>query len=264
MQRYLKRAIALAAAIVWPLDAALSSDEWVVHRNLRYGFSISYPRSAFAIEKISEAGDGQIFYAAALDARLLVGAIPNHDGYSPTSYAEYIASHSYSGYTISYRKIGSSWLALSGRDEKRIFYEKVQFSCGGRLLSSFAMIYPISSSAQVNPVIERIENSFRSARNCTSAPVSALAVPAPGANAPSRKMPSVTKGRSASSAPLAHGSRHQKKAQVPKHRSDPRRLARRKFTRGREVIVVLRRKTPPYDLRFVRGYVATNRVKSFD
>ena len=267
MTHYLTAATAIVAALLWPLDAARSGDDWVVHQNARYGFSISYPASLFAIEKTSEAGDGHIFYAAKLDARLLAGVLVNQDDHSPASYLDFIANRSYPGYTISYRKLGSSWFALSGQNGEKIFYEKVQFSCSGRLISSFAVIYPISSRTVINPVIERMEDSFRSARHCSSGPIKALAPPAPPprAKAPLRKAAQATKRRPASRYPhFAHGPRAQKRAHKFTKRRDPRRLAQRRYAKGRPVIVVLRRTTPPYDLRFVRGYVATKRFDALN
>jgi hypothetical protein len=259
MTHYRTGAMALVAALLWPLDAAHSSDDWVVHENARYGLRISFPASLFAIEKTSEAGDGHIFYAAKLDARLLAGVLENQDGHSPASYLDYIFNRSYPGYTISYKKLGSSWFALSGKDAKKIFYEKVQFSCSGRLISSFAVIYPIATRAAIDPVIERMEDSFRSARHCSLGPINALAPPAPPLRAkePLRKADHATKRRPAPrDRHFAHQPRVQKRAQKFTTRSEPRRSAQRRYAKGRPVIIVLRRRTPPYDLRFVRGYVA--------
>jgi hypothetical protein len=47
-----------------------------------------------------------------------------------------------------------------------VFYEKVMFSCGGRIISSFALIYPISSKAMFDPIVEGIEKTFRPGQNC--------------------------------------------------------------------------------------------------
>ena len=144
----------------------LSQEGWKVHNNSRYGFSFSYPASIFALGQTSEAGDAHIFDAPRQDARLLVGALVNHDGYTPTSYFNYVASRSYADYAITYRKVGPSWFAISGEKDGKIFYEKVQFSCNSRLISSFALIYPAASKRVIDPVIERMEDTFRSARNC--------------------------------------------------------------------------------------------------
>ena len=58
---------------------------------------------------------------------------------------------------------------LSGEANGRIFYEKVMVTCGGRLINSFAMIYPIDQRHIFDPIVERVEDTFRPARDCKRA-----------------------------------------------------------------------------------------------
>ena len=139
---------------------------WTQYRNDRYGFTLEYPSDLFEVERTTEAGDGTVFIAAKDDARLLVGALVNDHGFDPESYKQYIARKSYAEYRISYRPMGGSWFVLSGDTQTRMFYEKVMFSCGGRLINSFALVYPIEQRHIYDPVIERIEDSFRPGRRC--------------------------------------------------------------------------------------------------
>ena len=152
--------------------------DWHTHHNPRYGFSLSYPKSVFSLEKTSEAGDGHLFSSRREKARLITGVIVNSERHNPADYLKYVQARSYGNYKITYRKSGESWFAISGTRGGLIFYEKVQFSCGGKLISSFAVIYPTASQRTINPIIERMENSFRSARYCDGAAVSARSVPA--------------------------------------------------------------------------------------
>jgi hypothetical protein len=119
-----------------------------------------------APERRAEGGDGEVFVGARGQARLLVGALENADGHSVASYMSYIRRQSYPAYDIDYAPRGRTWFVLSGEDGANVFYEKVMFSCGGRLISSFALIYPIGSKAQFDPIVEGIEKSFRPAENC--------------------------------------------------------------------------------------------------
>jgi hypothetical protein len=155
-------------AVLVSSAVGLGQEGWRVHTNSRYGFSLAYPTSIFELRRTSEAGDGHLFEAPRQDARLLVGVIVNQEGYSPSSYFSFVATQSYAGYAITYRKIGPSWFAISGQKDGKIFYEKVQFSCNSRLISSFALIYPAASQRVINPTIERMEDTFRSARNCSA------------------------------------------------------------------------------------------------
>lgn len=159
-------ALLISITLLTSTSAAMGQEKWRVYNNVRYGFSLTYPASIFELEKTSQAGDAHIFNAPRQNARLLVGVIVNYDGYTPASYFNYVASRSYVDYAITYRKIGPSWFAISGQNADRIFYEKVQFSCNSRFINSFALIYPVSRQRVINPIIERMENTFRSARNC--------------------------------------------------------------------------------------------------
>ena len=89
---------------------------------------------------------------------------------------DYIARHSYGAYKLGYRRLGQTLFVLSGEGNGRIFYEKVMFTCGGRLINSFAMIYPIDKRHVFDPIVERVEDSFRPARDCKRA---GLALPPP-------------------------------------------------------------------------------------
>jgi hypothetical protein len=206
--------------------AAAAAQDWRQYRNERYGFTLQYPPDLFVTERAAEAGDGQVFSSSVDDARLLVGALPNESAYTPTTYQEYIARHSYPDYQIDYRRTGGSWFALSGEGRGRIFYEKVMFTCGGRLITSFAMVYPSAQRRLFDPVVERIEDSFRPATDCQRAGLAPTPTPRPAL-----------------------------KAQLPRGERSALadRIARK---RGHDVIVVLRRTTPPYDRKVLRGYVS--------
>jgi hypothetical protein len=206
---------------------------WTEYRNERFGFNLRYPGDLFELEKASEAGDGQVFVSRDGEARLLVGALPNDRGQSPAAYQDSIARQSYAGYRIDYRRLAGSWFVLSGEGNGKTFYEKVIFSCAGRLINSFAMIYPTDQRRVFDPIVEGIEASFRPARDCD--------------------------GRAAAgpqqTAPLQHRNAEQGAGRAPRGARSAMadRIARQ---RGRDVIVVLRRSSPPYDYKIVRGYAS--------
>ncbi len=48
-----------------------------------------------------------------------------------------------------------------------MIYEKVMFSCAGKVINSFAVVYPIAERSFYDPIVETIEDSFRpSAAGC--------------------------------------------------------------------------------------------------
>ena len=230
---------ALALASLLALSATAEARDpsagtgWTEYRNDRFGFSLRYPSHIFSVERTAEAGDGQVFVAQESDARLLVGALANDSGYTPAAYQEFVARRSYGSFEIGYRRLGGTWFVLSGEGNGKTFYEKVMFSCGGRTINSFAMIYPTEQRHVFDPIVEGIEDTFRPGRECGQHSASP---PAPATK---------------------QGTLHRRPPRN-RHHAGPRSeladsIARR---RGHDVIVVLRRTGPPYDYRVLRGYAS--------
>jgi hypothetical protein len=227
----------LTMMLVWwgPAAAQDQADPWRNYTNERYGFSLVVPSHVLAVEKKSDAGDGLVFASKDDEARLLVGTMKNTDARTPRSYQDFIVHQSYADYTITYRRGGDSWFVLSGEGNGKIFYEKVMFSCGSELISSFALIYPAEQRRTFDPIVEKIEDSFRPATRC-------------GPRA-------ATKATPRRGAPQVAARPHRRPiSQAPGSRSAlADRIARE---RGSDVIVILRRTGPPYDRKIVRGYVS--------
>src|SRR5262245_33707546 len=139
---------------------------WAPYVNERFGFAFRYPADLFEPERSTAAGDGEVFAEVGGHGRLLVGAFANLDGHSVASYMSYIRSKSYSDYAIDYAPRGQTWFVLSGANDRNVFYEKVMFSCSGRVISSFALVYPIASKAMFDPIVEGIEKTFRPGQDC--------------------------------------------------------------------------------------------------
>jgi hypothetical protein len=200
------------------------------YRNDKYGFSLQYPADVFVLERTAEAGDGQVYVARDADARLLVGALINDSRFSPSGYRDYLAKQSYSQYQIEYQPLGQTWFVLSGQGNGKMFYEKVMFSCGGRLINSFAMVYPTDQRQTFDPIVEDIEKTFRPGQDCKRAGLPA-------------DRPERAASRPRDRSRFTSGERSGMADRIAK-------------SRGQDVIVILRRTSPPYDRKVVRGYVS--------
>jgi hypothetical protein len=118
----------------------------VPYRNDRFGFQLQIPADVFIKHRAADAGDG--------DSK-------NVDRYSPASYQRFLAHQSYPGLHIDYAPVGGSWAVLSGTQGSRMVYEKVMFTCGGHVINSFALVYPIAERDVFDPIMEAMEDSFR-------------------------------------------------------------------------------------------------------
>jgi hypothetical protein len=133
---------------------------WRDYRNEHLGITAVYPSRVFRFERASTAGDGELFVSKDGRARLLIGAMENHDHFSPESYQRFIASQSYPGLKVDYSPVRGTWTVLSGTMGETMVYEKAMFSCGGRVISSFAMTYPVEQRSLYDRIVERIEHTF--------------------------------------------------------------------------------------------------------
>jgi hypothetical protein len=130
------------------------------------GFAYSYPRDLFARTE----GDGKpsfhYFSSESSEAKFLVGGWDNSSGQSPESLKRWMMQN-VGGYDeLTYLPRGRSWFVLSGYRGDTIYYEKVMFSCRDRLVTVFAITYPVNQREIYDPIVERMENDFHPARYC--------------------------------------------------------------------------------------------------
>ena len=133
------------------------------YRNERHGFSLSYPAGAFAPmpQQPPATGEGRVFVSRDGNARLLAGALPNADGASLRDYRALVLQQSYPGAALDYAPVGATWFVLSGTRDGMMFYERVTFTCGGRLINSWAMLYPAADRRLYDRIVEQVARSYR-------------------------------------------------------------------------------------------------------
>lgn len=140
--------------------AAAQGAETATYRNTRYGFTLSYPHSQFQPqEPLVE--EGRVWVSRDGNARILAGALPNADGMSLQEYREYVLKESYSGANVDYAPLRDNWFVLSGVRDGVMFYERVTFTCGGRLINSWAMLYPAADRRVYDRIVEQVARSYR-------------------------------------------------------------------------------------------------------
>jgi hypothetical protein len=153
-------------AAVRPSAQALGQEEIATYFNQLYGFTLNYPTAHFKPkEPLSD--KGRVWVSHDGNAQLLAGALPNPDGMTLEDYRKFVIEQSYPGASIDYAPVRDSWFVLSGTRDGTIFYERVTFTCGGRLINSWAMLYPATERNIYDRIVERVAKTYRAgARNC--------------------------------------------------------------------------------------------------
>lgn len=146
--------------------AAQGQEEIATYTNKRFGFRLSYPTVRFKPqEPLSE--EGRLWVSHDGGARLLAGALPNAEAMVLKDYRDFVLRESYAGAEIDYAPMRDTWFVLSGTREGTIFYERVTFTCGGKRINSWAMLYPASEREVYNRVVEQVARSYRAGEsNC--------------------------------------------------------------------------------------------------
>lgn len=159
-------ATSCAAALLAVLLAggmAVATDwrrDWATLRNERHGFLIAYPSDVFQQAGESNTDEGRVLYSRDGKAQLLVGAFANEEATTLEDYRDYLMQENYAGAHIEYAPMRGKWFVLSGTIGDREFYERVSFTCGGKLINSWAMIYPKAERRFYNRVVEAVARTY--------------------------------------------------------------------------------------------------------
>lgn len=151
----------LIAAVVKLSAASALAQDFATYRNERHGFSLSYPAGTFAELPQQTNTEGRVFVSRDGNARLLAGALPNADGMGLRDYRSLLLKESYPGAQIDYAPMRENWFVLSGTRDGVMFYERVTFTCGGRLINSWAMLYPSAERRLYDGIVEHVARSYR-------------------------------------------------------------------------------------------------------
>jgi hypothetical protein len=140
--------------------ARVRLDNWATVTNTRHGFEIAYPSDMFEQKEAPKTDEGGVFVSKDGKAKLLVGAFENADNQSLEEYRKFLISDQYAGAKIDYAPVSARWFVLSGERNDETFYERVSFTYGGKLINSWAMIYPTSAHKTYDRVVEAVARTY--------------------------------------------------------------------------------------------------------
>jgi len=152
--------IACALLIAGPVVARPRLDSWATVINERHGFAIAYPVDVFEQKEAPKTDEGGVFISKDGKAKLLVGAFENAEHQSLEDYRQFLISDQYAGAKIDYAPVKDRWFVLSGERNDETFYERVSFTCGGKLINSWAMLYPTSERKTYDRVVEAVARTY--------------------------------------------------------------------------------------------------------
>lgn len=133
--------------------------DWETIASERYGFLIAYPGSHF-VPRDEANENGAVLVSRDGEARLLVATFENEGSMSLDDYRELLLGENYKGADLDFAPQKDKWFILSGTRGDMHFYEKVSFTCGGKLINSWALLYPVSKRPLYDRVVEAVARTY--------------------------------------------------------------------------------------------------------
>ncbi len=157
-----RKMASIAAFIAIPLCGAFGArfSDWATVESERFGYSMAYPGSVFLPEPEYSSEEVRVFFSRDKHAKLLVGAFPNTEDTSLADYRAFLLENNYAGGELDYAPVRGTWFVVSGARDGTMFYERVSFTCGGRLINSWAMLYPVAERDVYDRVVEAVARAY--------------------------------------------------------------------------------------------------------
>ena len=138
-----------------------AEDGWVTYTDEELGYSFTYPSTFFEPQALAANAPAKTFLSPDKRAKIVVSAVENDEGFTLAGYRAAILGQ-FGGYErLDYSPKGQSWFVLSGYRGENIYYQKVLFSCGGRIINVFSVTFPTADRAFYEGLVEVIEDNFR-------------------------------------------------------------------------------------------------------
>jgi hypothetical protein len=133
---------------------------WETLHSDRYGFMIAYPASVFEPRDGAPREEGEVLVSRDGGARLVIATFVNDQATTLEEYREQLLAGNYNGADIDYAPVKKRWFVLSGTKGDMHFYERVSFTCGGKLINSWALLYPASERRTYDRIVEAVAPTY--------------------------------------------------------------------------------------------------------
>jgi hypothetical protein len=135
--------------------------DWTTIESSRFGFSITYPGSVFTPDDLLSRDGAYVLVSRDARAKLLVATFENEDGLSLEEYRQHLVREQYRDAVLDFTPVRAKWFVLSGTQGETHFYYRVSFTCGGQLINSWALIYPVAERRFYDRIVEVVARSYR-------------------------------------------------------------------------------------------------------
>jgi hypothetical protein len=156
-----------ALAVPEPMPAAsrvvslTSPGGWVTYRDPRLDFVFSYPAAILSVETPGAGERERIFQSRDGKVRLRAYSGANGENRSLAAYRSARLEQGYAGARLDYAPVRRNWFVLSGTRNDEMFYERITFTCNGKAVHGWTVVYPLAERSVYDRVVEEIHRSYK-------------------------------------------------------------------------------------------------------
>ena len=121
---------------------------------------IAYPSNVFAPDTRKPIEGGHVLVSRDGRAWLLVATFENESQVTIEEYREQLLTENYPDAILDYAPFKKRSFVLSGTQGETHFYYRVNFTCAGKLINSWALIYPVTERKFYDRVVEAVARTY--------------------------------------------------------------------------------------------------------
>jgi len=136
------------------------ASNWTTYQDARFGFALKYPTDVFVFDKGPAHDNARTFVSHDGQALLRIFAAQNSAGMSLARYRRSVIEERYAGVVLGRTPRRRFWFVLSGTRDEMMRYERITFSCDGRSVHGWQMIYPLSERTFYDRIADEVHRNY--------------------------------------------------------------------------------------------------------
>ena len=133
---------------------------WTTYQNVPFGFALRYPAGVFASDIGQSGANVRAFVSRDGRAVLRIFAAENTAGTTPAKYRRALMEERHAGAVFYQAPQRKFWFAFSGTRGENVFYERITFSCDGRSIHGWQMVYPLTERASYDVLAKLVYRNY--------------------------------------------------------------------------------------------------------
>jgi hypothetical protein len=133
---------------------------WTTYRDTRFDFALRYPAGVFALDAARSNSNVRTFVSRDGHATLRIVSPQSTGGISLASFRSALIKDRYAGASFEQTPRGQRWFALTGTRGDEVFLERITYSCDGKSVHGWQMLYPASQRATYDELAKLVLRNY--------------------------------------------------------------------------------------------------------